>query len=172
MANKKRIKSDTEIIPIENWDKADGHIRRIGDLIQQIQKAEADAKESIDKIKAVLAEDVKPSQKEIKKLTRSIEAFAANHREDFGSARSRKLNFGLLGWRKSTSISIKKDITLELIKQVFSRAKAKTFIRITESVNKETLANLKDEQLATVKAQRKVKDDFFVEPSIPEAAKL
>jgi phage host-nuclease inhibitor protein Gam len=134
----------------------------------QIKQAEETAKDDINEIKAELAEKVKPLQEEIKLKVRSLEAFAALHKNDFGKKRSRKLNFGILGWRKSTSISIKKN-TLELIKQVFTNAKQKMCIRVKESVDKEALAKLTEEQLASVGARRKEKDVFFVEPSSQEA---
>jgi RNase H-fold protein (predicted Holliday junction resolvase) len=43
-------------------------------------------------------------------------------------------------------------------------------IRIKESVDKEALAKLTDERLSIVKARRKSKDAFFVEPTLTEAA--
>jgi len=169
MANKKRIKLDrTSLIPINNWSEADGLVREIGDFQLKINQAEHTAKDKIDEAKAELAEEIKPSQEYIKQYVRSLEAFAVSHREYFEKQKSLKLNFGILGWRRSTSISIKKT-TLELIKKVFSRVRAKTLIRTKESVDKEALAKLTDEQLADVGARRVEKDVFFVEPELPEA---
>ena len=52
---------------------------------------------------------------------------------------------------------------------MFSKAKAAACIRVKESVDKEALAKLTDEQLADIGARRKEKDVFFVEPALPEA---
>ena len=165
----KRIKSDKPVlIPISDWLRADDHVWQIGNLQTQIGQAEETAKDDINKVKAELAEKVKPLQEEIQLHVRSLEAFAATHKEDFKKQRSRKLSFGILGWRKSTSISIKKN-TLEEIKFLFTRAKQAMCIRIKESVDKEALAKLTDEQLTSVGARRKEKDVFFVEPSFQEA---
>ena len=170
MAKKsKRIKADNPLVPISNWEQADGHIRRIGDLQLNIQNEEARAKADIDEIKAGLAVAVKPLQENIDLHIKSLEAFATNKKKEFGRARSKRLNFGVLGWRLSTSISIKKDTTLELIKKFLTPAKKKACINIKETVDKKALAKLTDGLLAKIGARRVEKDVFFVEPEFPEA---
>jgi len=166
----KRVKSDKPVLRnIPNWEHADNFVRRIGELQQKIQAEEAKAKSKIDQAKADLVKQVKPHQETIDLYMQSLQVFASSHRDDFKRLRSRKLNFGVLGWRKSTSIGITKK-TLELIKEFFSKAKAATCIRVKESVDKEALARLTDEDLALVKAQRKSKEVFFVEPDLIEIA--
>ena len=165
----KRIKSDKTILrPVPDWQHADDFVRRIGDLTMQINGAEHKATDDINEIKAELAEKVKPRQETIKQYLRSLEVFATTHKDDFKKAKSRKLNFGILGWRTSTFIKIKKN-TLERIKQVFSSAKAKVYIRVKEAVDKDALAKLTDEQLANIGARREEKDVFFVELNLPKA---
>ncbi len=164
-----RVKSDNVIIGIKSWEQADDMIRQIGEGLLTIQTAEAEANEKINAVKAALATAVKPFKETISLYTESLQAFAATRRDDFvGKRRSKDLTFGTLGWRLSKSIRIKKDATLELIKQVFKR-RAKQYIHINETPDKDALAKLTDETLAAVKARRIVKDDFFVEPKLPEA---
>jgi len=166
----KRVKSKKPaIIPIADWAEADKLLRAMGQLDISNGKDEDSAKLRIDKIKASLAQTVNSRKVEIDQIQRSLEAFAANHQAEFKGQRSRKLAFGLIGWRKSSSVTITKD-TLDLIKQIFSKVKAKTFIIIKETVSKDALAKLTDEQLASVGARRKNKDAFFAEPSIEQAA--
>jgi len=167
MPKTKRVKSKQTLKPIIGWDQADELVREVGGLLIKIQAAQAKAKKEIDEVKSGLALEVKPLQNSIAQHTASIEAFAVNRKKDFKAKRSKKLNFGTLGWRKSVSIKVKKT-TLSLIKKVFMK-KADAYIRIKESVDKEALAKLTDEQLAKVTARRVVMDDFFVEPFIPEA---
>jgi len=169
MANK-RVKSDKPALKqIENWGCANEYVRRIGDLQMKITEAEHKAADDINEAKAELAEKVKPLQQQIDTYIRSLEAFAKeNWPGDSKSQRSMKLNFGTLGWRKSTSVIIKKT-TLEKIKEVFARAKAAMCIITKETVSKEALAKLTDEELVSVGARREIKDDFFVEPDLPEA---
>ncbi|MFA5252786.1 MAG: host-nuclease inhibitor Gam family protein [Phycisphaerae bacterium] len=163
----KRIKSEINIEPIASWDEADEKLRRIGDLMLKIASCESAAKDTIDKAKYDLVQAVMPLQGKIEQLTQSLEAYAANHIDDFGKAQSRELNFGKLGWRKSTAIAIGKR-TLEFIKEVFGK-RAAQYISVKESVNKETLKLLTDQELASVKARRENKEVFFVEPDLPKA---
>jgi phage host-nuclease inhibitor protein Gam len=165
----KRLKSDNPIlIPIPNWTEADELIRRIGNLYLQINEAQFDAKEAIDLAKATLSARVKPLQDAIELHCRSLEAFAVNNKVDFGKDRSMKLNFGSLGWRKST-VTITTKKTLELIKKLFSPMLQKACINIKETVDKNALAKLKEEQLASVEARLTEKDVFYVEPALPQA---
>jgi len=169
MAKKnRRVKSaEPALISIKNWVHADETIRAISVHQALIRKLEDTAKCRIDKVKADIAAKIKPSQDVIKIHQRSLEAFATSRQADFGKDRSKKLNFGTLGWRKSTAINITKK-TLELLKQVFG-SKAKAFIRTKEEPDKEAMARLTDEDLVRVGARRKSKDVFFVEPDLPEA---
>jgi phage host-nuclease inhibitor protein Gam len=164
----KRIKSkQPNLIPIKDWQEADRLVRIIGESRASIEKSEAEAKNKIDVIKARLAGDVEGTQKLIETTCRSIEAFALAHKDDFGAAKSRELNFGIIGWRKSTFITNGKK-TLELVKNIYGKACA--YIRVKESLDKEALARLTDEKLAEIGARREITDDFFVEPSIVKAA--
>lgn len=163
----RRVKSTNPQIPITDWAAADDVLKQLGDLTMAITQAEHTAKDAIDEAKAELAETVNPLNELIAEEIERLRAFAAARTEDFGSDRSRKLNFGTLGWRKSTSIAIKEN-TLELIKEVFGR-NCDIYIRIKEEVDKTALAKLTDEELKGVGAKRKVTDDFFAEPALPKA---
>jgi phage host-nuclease inhibitor protein Gam len=165
-----RVKSaKPEVIKIADWPQADQLVKQIGDLQLQVSESQASAKGRIDKIKEALAADVIRRQDAINLYCRSLEAFAAEHEVDFADQKSKQLNFGKLGWRKSTFIIIKNN-TLDLIKRLFSPAKAAICIRTKETVDKEALAKLTDEQLTNISARRKITEVFFVEPDLPEAA--
>lgn len=163
-----RVKSDNILITVTGWRHADDLLRQIGDAQLAIQAQEAEAASLINKTKGHLAEASKPLHEQIKVLTLSLEAFATHSRHDFEGKKSKDLTFGSLGWRMSKSISVSTKYTLQLIKQVF-KGRAKRYIHVKETPDKEALAKLKDEKLAAVKARRIVKDDFFVEPKLPEA---
>jgi phage host-nuclease inhibitor protein Gam len=166
----KRVKSDNiSLEQIESLEQADKVLREIGDLQHDINAYQEGLREDVDELKNAAAQVIKPMQDKIKQKTASLEAFAtANRKGYFGKAQSRILNFGLIGWRRSTKISIAKN-TLEKIKEVFSPAKAKSLVRTKEEVDKQALAKLTDEQLASVGAKRKGKEAFFAEPALAEA---
>ncbi len=118
--SKKRARSKQSIIAIADWQQADEKLKTLGDLINVITVAESGAKDEIDRIKEGLKQTTAPAAAQIEMLTASLQAFCAAHAEDFGSAKSRKLQFGTVGWRASTAIKIAngKD-TVEMLKQVF-----------------------------------------------------
>jgi phage host-nuclease inhibitor protein Gam len=164
---KKRIKSEILLYPIASWNEADEHLRRIGELRMQIEKEEQIAKDAIDESKAILKEATEPLLDDIKRHVESLEAFAANHIDDFGKAKSRKMQFGVVGWRASRSLKVCKDV-IDRIKGVFGR-KAETYLRIKEEADKEALGKLTDEQLLAVGCRWENKDVFYAEPDAPEA---
>lgn len=163
----KRVRSEMLLYPIANWNEADEHLKRIGDLRLQIASEERIAKDAIDEAKLILQETTEPLTAEIKRHVESLEAFAANHIDDFGKTRSRKLAFGVVGWRASRSMKVCKDI-VDRIKGVFGK-KADAYLRIKEDADKEALAKLTDEQLVAVGCRWENKDVFYAEPDSPEA---
>ena len=168
MGKDKRVKSAKELAAIKNWKHADELIRTIGDLQGDIQKAEAIAKKKADVITAQLAEDVKSARDGIDLYTESLKAFAAMNRNDFSGQQSKILNFGTLGWRKS-AIIIVKNATAGLIEAVFGK-RAAQYLHVKVTPNKEAMAKLTDDELASVAAQRKGKEVFYVEPFERKAA--
>jgi len=169
--NKRAKSTELPLVVIKNWQQADEFVLRTGQLQTDIQRAELSAKTKIDNIRKDLAGAVEDAQDGIDLYVRSLEAFATNHPDDFGNLRSRKLNFGVLGWRKSSFITTCKN-TLSLIKDLFSPVKIKQVLRVKESIDKEALAKLTDDEIASVSARREEKDIFFVEPNKIEAADL
>ena len=160
-----RVKSKA-IVPIADWSKADQMIRKIGSVQRTIQKTEAKYKARAENVKKDMVKEVKPLQERIGVLHRSLEAFATTRQADFKKQRSRNLNFGVLGWRKSTTIKIGKD-TISKIREFFSAAKSKIYIRCKETVDKDALSKLSDGQLKKVGAERTTKQVFFIEPISP-----
>lgn len=168
MTKDKRIKSAKTVLTIETWEQADELVRRIGDLQGDIAKAEANAKKKADAITAQLAEDIKSAHDGIELYTESLNAFAATHRKEFGAMQSKKLNFGTIGWRKSSIIIVKKA-TAGLIESLFGK-RAASFLNVKVTPNKEALAKLTDDELLGIQAQRKGKEVFYVEPFERKAA--
>ena len=161
----KRLKSKKLLQPIPNWAHANELVHRVGKLQLKELELEIEAAGEIDAIKSSLAGRVKTIHEKIELHALSLEAFAESHRSEFKKSKSRKVIFGLLGWRSSTSICVKKT-TLQKIKDLFTPAKRKPLIIVKETVDKNALAKLTDEDLARVGARRKTTDGFFVEPDI------
>jgi phage host-nuclease inhibitor protein Gam len=117
-----RIKSDRiALITIPDWPAADQLMRELGEIETTIKKAEGIATKKINDIKAALEDQVNQLQDRQKYIVKSLEEFALGHTKDFGDARSRKLDFGILGWRMSAWIEVAAT-TLERIKEYLTSA--------------------------------------------------
>jgi len=170
---RQRIKPQNSTPVIRTWQQADEAVRKVGDLQCRIKSIDAVYKSNLDIIKAEHAGQVAEIRETMDRLVRGLKEFALANEGDgeFKNKRSCKLNFGTIGWRKSTKISISKK-TLELIKSICKKSEIIRLVRTKETVDKTALAKLTDEELARVRARRKVTDEFYVEPLIPEAADL
>jgi len=155
----KRIKPEIKTKKIESMAEANDVMKEIGLLEIELSAIENDVKEKTIKLKEEGLAKATPLLQKIEELSSSIGIYAEYYKSDlFNDKKSIELTFGTFGFRKSTSISVKKT-TLELLKAL----KMYEHIRIKEEPNKDTLSDLTDEQLAKVDASRKVTDDFFVE---------
>jgi len=169
MAKKRRLKSEKQNkIEVESWQQADDLLKEAGDLQLAINAAEQKARDDINEAKAVMAEETGGKQRELRAIVSVLKGFCAARKKDFGSKKSRKLNYGTVGWRGSTKIKTAKK-TLELIEESFTKPLIKNCINIKKSINKKELGKLTDEQLAQVGAGREEMDVFFAEPDLPEA---
>lgn len=155
----KRSKPQTEITKITSLGEADNVLHRIADLKAHIRKAQADADIAVNAIKENLAETCRPMLDEIESLEKSINVYSEYNRSDlFGDKKTIELQFGLFGYRQSTSVSVKKT-TLELLqKHGFDEA-----ISIKPTVNKEIMRSWTPEKLAIVDATLVVEDKFWIE---------
>lgn len=155
----KRSKPQTEIKKITSLGEADNVLHRIADLKAHIRKAQADADIAVNAIKENLADTCRPMLDEIESLENSINIYSEYNRSElFGDKKTIELQFGLFGYRQSTSVSVKKT-TLELLqKHGFDEA-----ISIKPMVNKEVMRTWSTERLALVDATLIVEDKFWIE---------
>jgi len=152
---------------IETLEDANLVLKEIGLLEREIESIDAEAHKQIAEIKANAEKQGKPVRKRIADLAALLGAFAEYNREDlFKDKKTVSLSFGCFGYRKTTSISIKKT-TVELLK----RLGLHQYVRTKEEPDKEGMAALDDETLSQVDAVRKVKDDFFLEADKEEINK-
>jgi len=152
---------------LENLEDVDATLREIGLLERELESIDADAQKKIGELKSGAAEKGEPHRKRIAELTAKIGAYAEYNKGNlFKDRKSIELAFGIFGYRKSTTISVKKS-TIDLLKRLGMGA----YIRIKEEPDKEKMAELDDESLASVDAVRKTTDAFFCEPNREEVNK-
>jgi phage host-nuclease inhibitor protein Gam len=152
---------------INNLDDANLVLKEIGLLEKELDGIDTEAHKLIADIKADAVKKGETIRKRIADDSALLGAYAEYNRDDlFKDRKSIALSFGSFGYRKSTSISVKKT-TLELLKKL----KLDKYIRLKEEADKDAMAALDDETLVQVDAVRKVKDDFFCEADKEEINK-
>jgi phage host-nuclease inhibitor protein Gam len=152
---------------IETLDQANMVLKEIGLLERELEAIDAEAHRLIADIKADAAKKGEGIRKRIADDSALLGAYAEYNRDElFKDRKSVTLSFGTFGYRKSTSISVKKT-TLELLKKL----KLDKYIRVYEEPDKEAMADLDDETLAQLDSVRKVKNAFFCEADKDEINK-
>lgn len=152
---------------LESLEDVNIALRDIGLAENELSAIDNQMHKEISDIKTSAAKKGEPLRKFIAETSAKVQAFSDYNKADlFKDRKSCELSFGVFGYRKSTSISVKKT-TLDLLHRFgFER-----FIRIKEEPDKEKMAELSDEDLEQVDASRKVKDDFFCESKHEEVNK-
>jgi phage host-nuclease inhibitor protein Gam len=152
---------------IKTLEDANLVLKEIGLLEHQMAVIDGEANKEIAAIKEKCAKEGQGLRSRIADLASLLGAFAEYNKEEyFKDRKSVDLSFGSFGYRKSTSISVKKS-TLDLLKKLH----LDKYIRVKEEPDKEAMSEMNDEALAQVDAVRKVKDTFFCEANREEVNK-
>lgn len=148
---------------IQNWDEADLVIKEIGELALEKESLENEMNRKISDIKLEYSDKADPLKKRIKKLGKMLKSFVTVHRSDFPEgAKSRELNFGQVGFRKSTKLRIPSKIKDSIVK-VLERRGMNDCVQIKKKVNRDVLKTYPEDVILELGATKKIKDDFWYE---------
>lgn len=157
MSTKRIRKADTVLA---SWDDVDQCLAEIGKIDREIGLLEAAQQEQIDALKAATKAAAEPFQGKKTGLELAIQQYCEAHRAEFATAKTRKLNFGSVGFRLSTSVVIKRVAdTLAAVKALGLTQ----CLRVKEELDKDAMRNLPTETLAEVGAGLKTVDAFGYE---------
>ena len=161
------IRFKPETSKLETLEDVNLAMRDIGLWQRELNALDTQANKEIAEVKTRASKAGEPLRGKISATVAKIQAFAEYNKDEyFVDRKSVDLSFGTMGWRKSTSISVKKP-TLDLLKKL----KMADCIRVKQEPDKEAMASLVDETLASVDAVSKVKNYFFVEAKTEEVNK-
>lgn len=161
---RKRIEGAAQI---KSLDDANQALAEIGRLTMRLEAIDGKAAEKIGKIKEEAAKAGEEARERIKDLEAALTLYAEyNKSELFKDKKSIPLSYGIIGYRLSTKVSIKRT-TLELLKKLFGGKG----IRIKEEVDKEELKDWLDSDLAQVDAAKVTQDTFYYEVNRDEVNK-
>ncbi|MCK2095660.1 host-nuclease inhibitor Gam family protein [Thauera aromatica] len=147
---RKRIETGATL---QSWDDVDRCLAEIG-------RIEAGQQESIDQIKAASKLAAEPLQNKKLGLELAIKDYAEANRAEFAKVKNKELTFGVIGFRLSTSVVIKRVAeTLQALKDLGLA----NCIRTKEECDKEAMKQLPLETLHAVGATLRQTDAFGYE---------
>ena len=146
---------------LKSWEDVDKALREIAEAQICVSDIEADMTLQINGIKEIAAQKSKPHLDLISKLERDLKDYTEDHRDELGTAKTKTLNFGDVGYRLSTSISVPtaKEKLAEIIRKLKAR-KMHDCIIVEEKVSKEILRKYGEDTVNAIGATWKQKDTF------------
>lgn len=157
-----RIKPKAVIVA--DIPQAEAVLAEMAELDRALESHAAEMNEIIDQAKANAKALCAPLEARRKELEQALASFAELNKADlFGKRKSLDLGFGIIGFRLSTCIKTASKTTWDMVLQKLKDFGFTDAVRTTESVDKDVLRGWPDERLATVGAQRKVTDEFYIE---------
>lgn len=161
---RKRIKDEAPAFT--SWDDVDQALAIIGDNLRSIEAIEAKMQEAIDNEKTAAELQARAFIENNARLERQIKLYAEDHRDDMEGKKSKTLNFGSLGFRKSTKVMIPKagPKLIEMIRQLTERGMADCVVQKPATVDKDVLRKYTTDEIVAVGGGIKVDDVFWYEP--------
>ncbi|MBE3574562.1 MAG: host-nuclease inhibitor Gam family protein [Firmicutes bacterium] len=144
---------------LKSWEEVDMNLKDICEIELQVEALEAELTQKISDLRLEKEMQAKPLLERKEKLGLEIKDFVERHLDEL-NGRSRVLNFGTVGLRRTTSILLRN------VKAVLEALKArgmKDCIITKESVSKDALKEYPDEVLASIGVRRKTEDVIWYE---------
>ena len=155
------MKKGKNIPVLQSWDEVDNCLREICECEIAISTITAEMNIAINDAKEKAKNLSDPLKKRADQLAVLIEAYVENARADM-DGKTKVLNFGKVGFRQSSSISVPLRKQESIIKNLKEFGMVNCILT-KETVNKEALEKYPDDDIAKVGASRKVEDRFFLE---------
>ncbi len=145
---------------LQSWQQVDNSMRRIGEITATLDKANADLNKRIQTIRESVERTYADLAREKLRLEKDIEEFTCSRRDEFKEKKSKPLTFGIVSFRIVRKLLVKSNaFTVEAIKRILG-LNALKYLHVQEKPNKETLAELEDQELRNLGVIRKITDDF------------
>ena len=147
---------------LNTWDDVNSVLMEIAEAEIHLSEIEGEMNVRINDIKEAAEEASLPMKTRIADLGKQLKSFCEVNRPEFGNAKSKKLTFGDIGFRRSTSIVIKKGLEEKII-QNLCIMKMEDCIKTVQTVNKDVLGTYPEEQIVKTGASVKTCDTFWYE---------
>jgi len=153
----KKVK--TSVSQLRSWDEVDQALREICECDIAIENIQANMNMAINDAKLKAEKLAKPMKTAVVVLEAQIKDYVESNKSEI-VGKSRELNFGSVGFRRSSKITYSAAKTDEVLAALKARGWLDC-VSFKESVNKDVLKLKTDKELATVGVKRKTTDDFY-----------
>ena len=161
MARRKKL---LNIYPVKTLSDANQALEVMADIQRKIETEEIRLNKKIDAAKACAVSNTAQLHNQLQAMENGLQAFAEyNKPQIFKQKRSIFLNFGVIGFRKSTQLKPMPKTTWQKVVELLNSQGLTSGIRVRESVNKEVLNEWSDEKLEKVSVKRHETDTFWYE---------
>lgn len=153
---RKRMEEPT----IKNWEEVDEVMKKLLESQLEVEKIEADMNKQITEVKKKCEELARPYKDNIKKNELLLKEFVTVHKSEL-DGKSRKMNFGTVGFRLSTKVVLPKMI--EAVLENLKKFGMHDCINTKETVNKEILKTYSPDVILNIGGTLKTEDTFWYE---------
>jgi phage host-nuclease inhibitor protein Gam len=150
---------------ISDLAQADEALRQLGEIARESAQIESGMNAQIDQVKAVAKAQMEPLTASRKRLEDALAVFGTQKKAELFPARKRsqELTFGLIGFRRATSLRLMAKRTWGSVLERLEALGFTSAIRTKREVDKPAMADWSDEQLETVGVKRETSDEFYIE---------
>lgn len=148
---------------LADWAAVDSALRDIRECEHALTELGVDRDRRIDSVKEEYSKMALPLQNRIKKLEGDVKAYADAHRAEL-TGKSRKLNFGTVGYRISSRLILPATKAAEAIVTLKAMGR-KEFIKTTETLDRAALLRQPVELLNQIGAYIQQRDEFYYDVS-------
>lgn len=159
---------------LRNWNEVDDSLKLSLQLDLEIERIKNRMTEEINRIKNKYEALAEPLISKKMRVEKDLEDYCEFYREHFEQQRTRILNYGKVGFRKSRELGTLKGWTWKKVLAKLKELGRLEFVRITEGVKRDAIrqADLDDKVLKTFGCYWIEKDEFWFEPDKEAVAKL
>jgi len=166
------IEEMLDSVTIEDWEQANASLAAMAMAKAKMDEIEAQYKQIKIQSEKAMADELAPLEAEIKRHEDALNVFAVQHRDEFGTKKSRELVSGTIGFRLSKpSVSLLPKFTEKVALLLINKSAKfrKSFIRFKANLNKDAILasfNAKDIDEITLKGfgvEIKQEEGFFAE---------
>lgn len=160
---RKRIE---DVTVITSWEDVDVALKEIAECQIAITKIEGDMNEEINEIKEKANTKALICKEQIAEREKMLKKFVTSHKSEI-DGKTKVLNFGSTGFRKSESVSIPRgEDKKKAIIDSLRKNKMDDCIQVEEKINKDILKKYNKDMIIRVGASLKTKDTFWYETNL------